>query len=460
MSRQSDLRHLFLAAAIGLSPLAEAALSEAELARLDQDLTPMGAERAGNADGSIPAWSGQWRGAPEHVDFAGSGALQPDPYSSEKPLFRITAENLGQYQDRLSEGQVALFKRYPQSYWMDIYPSHRDFRASENIERNLRENGRTAQLTEDGHGVTGAFGGSPFPIPRSGNELILNHTLQARGPGEEGTYTQLATLANGKQARQVQHHQTLSVWTNPDNPREEAEAPIVSHFMHRTLEPTREMGKITFGHGFVDPLAHAQQSWQYDPGSRRVRRAPNVGYDNPSSGISGSLRVTDDNRMFNGASDRYEWTILGKKELFIPYHNYRINDPGMSLATLTGTLGHPNPAALRYELHRVWVLEARLKAGKRHIYAKRRFYLDEDTWCAMLADSYDARDYLWRTNLQTTFYAYDTQSYQPGPSIYHDLISGAYLVDRLTNENTPIRFSDLSLDPNDFTPATVRKRAR
>ncbi|MCE4056967.1 DUF1329 domain-containing protein [Pseudomonas sp. Au-Pse12] len=460
MPRELQSPALLLACLLGLSPVALAGLSEAELNRLDQDLTPIGAERAGNADGSIPAWSGQWRGAPAHVAFAGSGSLYPDPYADERPLFSITAQNLEQYQDRLSDGQVALFKRYPRSYRMDIYPSHRDFRPSANIEAHIRENGRTAQLSEDGNGVTGAWGGSPFPIPKNGNQLIKNHILQGRGPGEEGIYSLIVTLTNGKQARQVQHHQTFNIWTNPDSHRQNDSDAITGHFMHKTLEPARELGKITFGHGFVNPVANAQQSWQYDPGSRRVRRAPNVGYDNPSSGASGSLRVNDDSRMFNGGTDRYQWTIIGKRELFIPYHNYRINDPAITLAKLTETIGHPNPETLRYELHRVWVLEASLKPGNRHVYAKRRFYIDEDTWGAVIADSYDARNHLWRTNLQTTFYAYDTQSYQPGPSVYHDLISGAYLVDRLTNEHGPIRLAGFTHDAGDFTPAAVRKRAK
>jgi hypothetical protein len=460
MSCQTQFPAFVLAGLLGLCPLAQAALSEAELARLDQDLTPVGAERAGNADGSIPGWSGQWRGTPPHVQFAGSGSLYPDPYAKERPLFRITAQNLEQYQNRLSDGQIALFKRYPRSYWMDIYPSHRDMRPSAKIEEQIRENGRTARLTEDGNGVTGAWGASPFPIPKNGNELIWNHALQGRGPGEEGVYSLVVTLANGKQARQVQHHQTLNIWTNPDSPRQDDRDAINSHFMYRTLEPARELGKITFGHGFVDPVANAQQSWQYDPGIRRVRRAPNVGYDNPSSGASGGLRVNDDSRMFNGGTDRYQWTIIGKRELFIPYHNYAISDPATTLAKLTETIGHPNPEALRYELHRVWVLEASLKPGNRHVYAKRRFYIDEDTWGAVMADSYDARNLLWRTNLQTTFYAYDTQSYQAGPSVYHDLMSGAYLVDRLTNEHGPIRLTDLAHDASDFTPAAVRKRAK
>ena len=40
------------------APVAMAKVSEADAAKLGTSLTPMGAEKAANADGSIPAWDG------------------------------------------------------------------------------------------------------------------------------------------------------------------------------------------------------------------------------------------------------------------------------------------------------------------------------------------------------------------------------------------------------------------
>ena len=77
---------LGLALQFGLAGVALAAASEAEIARLGQDLTCVGAEKVGNADGSIPEWSGKWLGVPPHVNFTGTGAHPIDPYPDDKPL--------------------------------------------------------------------------------------------------------------------------------------------------------------------------------------------------------------------------------------------------------------------------------------------------------------------------------------------------------------------------------------
>ena len=452
-------RTLLLFASLSTA-LAHAGLSDTELARLGQDLTPLGAERAGNADGSIPAWSGQWRGTPLHVEFAGSGTPYPTPYPGERPLFSITAQNAGQHREHLSEGQLALFARYPKTYRMDIYPSHRDFRVHQEVEANIMENGRRAALANDGNSVTGAWGASPFPIPQNGHELMWNLNLRNSGGGEDSLYTLVVVHANGTRARQVKHTRTLSAWSQPRKSRDPAADSVFSLFMQTQLEPARALGEITFGQEFIDPINHPRQSWQYNPGTRRVRRAPNVGYDNPASGAAGSVRVNDDSRMFNGSPDRYDWKLLGKRELYVPYHNYELDAPTLKIADITSTLGHPNPDHIRYERHRVWVLEATLKPGKRHIYSRRVLYIDEDSWIGVLADNHDSRGELWRSNMQTSYYAYDAQTYQPRVAVFQDLISGAYLVDQLSNENRPVRLADFDFDASYFTPANVRKRAQ
>ena len=63
------MKHIYtkaaLCAALALSVTnAFAKVPESELARLGQDLTPSGAEKAGNADGTIPAWTGGLTEAP------------------------------------------------------------------------------------------------------------------------------------------------------------------------------------------------------------------------------------------------------------------------------------------------------------------------------------------------------------------------------------------------------------
>ena len=99
--------------ALALSLLAVnvmAAVSPEEANKLGTSLTPLGAEKAGNADGSIPAWTG---GIPKNAGAVDSKGFLADPFANEKPLFTITAATVDKYKDKLSDGQVAMFKRYP-----------------------------------------------------------------------------------------------------------------------------------------------------------------------------------------------------------------------------------------------------------------------------------------------------------------------------------------------------------
>ncbi|MCY1360454.1 hypothetical protein D9M69_470810 [compost metagenome] len=217
----------------------------------------------------------------------------------------------------------------------------------------------------------------------------------------------------------------------------------------------RKKGEIVVGHEFINPTASPRQAWQYSPGQRRVRRAPTVGYDSPTG--AGGFRVYDEDRLFNGAPDRYNWTIVGKKEIYIPYHNYKIDDPSVTADQILNTTGHVDPQYMRYEKHRVWVLQANLKEGARHVYAKRVLYLDEDTWSATMADNYDSRGQLWRTNMQTSIYAYEMQRYHARLGIYHDLIAGSYLVDRMLIDQKPAKLNATAFTEDEFTPGNLRK---
>ncbi len=453
-STQTLLRTALAVTLFSASLAVQAKVSSEEAAHLGQDLTPMGAEKAGNADGSIPAWSGKWLGTPPQVKFAGPGTPYPDPYAGEKPLFTITAENMAQYADNLTDGQKALLKRYPSTFKIPVYPSHRDFRYDPKTEDYIKQNALNAELIDDGGGTKNAFGASPFPIPKNGSELMFNHTMQGRASTEEADYLQVVNYADGNKVFEKVNYKIYSVWSTPTYTLDTAEG-ILSHFLLTTMEPVRKKGEMVVGHEFINPVAAPRQAWQYAPGQRRVRRAPTVGYDSPTG--AGGFRVYDEDRLFNGAPDRYNWTILGKKEVYIPYHNYQLDDPSVTAEQLLSTKGHVNPDYMRYEKHRVWVLEAKLKEGNRHIYAKRVIYLDEDSWAATLADNYDNRGQFWRTNMQASVYAYDLQRYHARLGMYHDLIAGSYLVDRLLVDQQPARLNASNFTASDFTPGNLRK---
>ena len=455
----SNLKHPWIrttlaVALLGSSLALQANVSGTDAASLGKDLTPMGAERAGNADGSIPAWTGKWRGAPPQVKFAGPGTPYPDPYADEKPLFVITAQNMDQYAANLSEGQKALFKRYPETFKMPVYPSHRDFRVDPDTEAAISRNAASAKLSSDGNDALDAFGASPFPVPKNGNELILNHTMQARAITEEANYNQVVVYADNNRVLEKVNYKIYSLWSDPKQNAQSTNG-VFTDFLLTTLEPVRKKGEIVVGHEFINAAAQPRQAWQYTPGQRRVRRAPTVGYDSPTG--AGGFRGYDEDRLFNGATDRYDWKIVGKKEIYIPYNNYKIDSPQVSQADIINAAGHINPELMRYEKHRVWVLQATLKPSARHIYAKRTFYIDEDSWAATLADNYDARGQLWRTNMQTSVYAYDIQRFHARLGLYHDLIAGSYMVDRLLDGQTPAKLNASNFGADEFTPGNLRK---
>ena len=103
---------------------AVAAVSPEQAAQLGKTLTPMGAEMAGNADGSIPAWDP--KGTPVAANFVPGSDNYVDPYPDEKPLYTITADNWQQYADNLTIGTRAMFEKYGADGWeMHVYPSHR-----------------------------------------------------------------------------------------------------------------------------------------------------------------------------------------------------------------------------------------------------------------------------------------------------------------------------------------------
>ncbi|UBM27287.1 DUF1329 domain-containing protein [Pseudomonas sp. p1(2021b)] len=455
----SDLKHPWLRttlaiALLGSSLALQANVSGTDATTLGPDLTPMGAERAGNADGSIPAWTGKWRDTPPQVKFAGPGTPYPDPYADEKPLFVITAQNMEQYAANLTDGQKALFKRYPNSFKMPVYPSHRDFRVDPQTEAAIARNAQTAKLSSDGNDALDAFGASPFPVPKNGNELILNHTMQARAVTEEANYNQVVVYADNNRVLEKVNYKIYSLWSDPKQNAQSTNG-VFTDFLLTTLEPVRKKGEIVVGHEFINAAAQPRQAWQYTPGQRRVRRAPTVGYDSPTG--AGGFRVYDEDRLFNGATDRYDWKIVGKKEVYIPYNNYKIDSPNVTQAEIINAAGHINPDLMRYEKHRVWVLQATLKPSARHIYAKRMFYLDEDSWAATLADNYDSRGQLWRTNMQTSVYAYDIQRFHARLGLYHDLIAGSYMVDRLLDDQKPAKLNASNFGPDEFTPGNLRK---
>ena len=422
---------LTLAAAVMTALPVHAALAKAtaeEAAQLDGPrLTCMGAERAGSPSG-VAEFTGKYFG--EWPGLKSKHGFEPGPYADEKPLFKITAENLGQYEDKLTEGQKALLKAYPKHYWINVYPSHRDFTFAPWVCDTVKKNATTAEVVHDGLGIQGTSGAHPFPFPKSGLEAIWNVINPHRAWTEKAVCDIADVYANGSIAWGRNKFMTMNPGNDPKK-RGSFQDKINAYFYTGYLLPERDKGFLAVGYQPNDFTNDATSSWQYLPGLRRVRQAPEVGFDYPVP--PAGLRTVDDDYVFNGSPERYTWKLVGKKEFYIPYHNFRVNDPGVKYKQLI-TPFTVNPEYMRYELHRLWVIEGTLKSGVRHIYSKRIVYADEDTWLALWADNYDGRGQLWRTATVGYFYSQESKTFHRGASIYHDLASKAYEAGYLTNE--------------------------
>lgn len=436
---------------------AEAKVSQAEADRLGNDLTRMGGNPKANADGTIPAFTGDTLGVPKGVTYKGTGTFYPNPYPNEKPLFIIDGKNWEKYKSNLSDGEIALFKKYSATFKMPIYPTKRDVRYPDRTYENVKRNAVTAEIVGSGNGVKYSFGGPPFAIPQNGVELIWNHQFSPNPVFTEGVVASAAVFNNGSISMRKQMESRYFSVFDPEQSYEKFDG-VTARVMVEATDPPREKGKVTLVHEFMDLTEMPRNAWQYLPGTRRVRRAPTIAYDFPDG--PGGLRTVDDALAFIGATDRYDWKIEGTREIFIPYNGYEMDDPKHTYKDIA-TVNHPNPDFMRYELHRVWVVVATLREGKRHIYAKRRLYLDEDTWAALLADNYDGQGDLWRTTMRTFLNQYDMPGMMPRVEIYHDLQKGAYLINNLSNEEGgPPHIPKERRDADYYTPQNLRKMGK
>ncbi|MBY8936791.1 DUF1329 domain-containing protein [Pseudomonas fluorescens] len=446
-------KSLFHAGVLSLSLLATgvmAAVPAAEADKLGKSLTPMGAEMAGNADGSIPAW----KPLPKNAGSVDSKGFLSNPYASEQPLFTITAKDVDKYKDKLAPGQYAMFKRYPETFKMPVYPSHRGATVPDDVFAAIKKNATTTNLVSGGNGLENFDTAVPFPIPKTGVEVIWNHITRYRGGSVTRLVTQATPQPNGSYS--LVYFQDQFVFRDkmkdydPANPGN-----ILFYFKQKVTAPARLAGGVLLVHETLDQVKEPRSAWVYNAGQRRVRRAPQVSYDGPGTAADG-LRTSDNLDMFNGAPDRYDWKLEGKKEMYIASDSYKLDDPKLKYADIIKA-GHINQDLARYELRRVWHVVATLKEGQRHIYAKRDFYIDEDTWQAAVIDHYDGRGQLWRVAEAHAENYYDKQVPWYALETLYDLQSGRYLALGMKNEEKSAYDFGFTATTSDFTPAALRQ---
>ena len=171
-----------------------AAVSESDAAQLGNTLTPLGGELAGNKAGTIPAWTGGLTSAPAGYQL---GKHHIDPFAEDKPLFTITKANLEQYRKNLSEGQIALFNSYPESYQIPVYQTRRTAAAPQWVYDNTKYNAVNARLESNGNSFSNARGGTPFPITDSAVEMLWNHIARYRGVYGKRNASEAVVQRNG-----------------------------------------------------------------------------------------------------------------------------------------------------------------------------------------------------------------------------------------------------------------------
>ncbi len=377
------------------------AVSAEEVAKLGNSLTPIGAEKAGNGD-EIPAWDGGLKEAP--AGYKNDG-IYVNPFPDDEVLFTIDQSNVDQYAENLSAGQVAMIKRYS-DYKMPVYKTRRSATYPQAVMDETVKNAANAELIKDGNGIANYQDATPFPIPQNGVEAIWNHITRYRGGSVQRNVGQVTPTENGNfSVVKFQDELTWRAYLKDYKPDQDPN--VLFYFKQAITAPARLAGNVLLVHETLDQVKEPRRAWVYNAGQRRVRRAPQVAYDGPGTAADG-MRTSDNFDMFNGAPDRYNWELVGKKEMYIPYNSYKLVDRDLSYNQIIKA-GHINQDLTRYELHRVWHVRATLKDGERHIYAQRDFFLDEDSWQASVIDHYDGRGELWRVAEAHAMQFYDQE---------------------------------------------------
>lgn len=442
-------RKLSILLLLAVALQAQAKVDETQAARLGQELTPLGGERAGNATGSIPSWQGGLAQPPANYR---PGMHHPDPYAGDAPLYRVDGRNLDEHRAQLPAGLQALLEHNP-GYSLRVYPTRRSAAAPQRIYDATRFNARNAELISGGNGVAGVAAGIPFPLPQDGQQAIWNHIMRYRGEQISMRTNQAAVLANGaynllKLERDIYFRYGREGVTPQDLDN------TLFYYKYRVVAPAKLSGSALVVQETLDQVLAIRKAWRFNRGERRVRRLPMLAYDSLQPDTNG-LATADVVDSYNGAPDRYQWQLLGKQEMLVPYNSYAVHQQGIPYEQILqrNTL---NPELLRYELHRVWVVEAELRKGFSHPYGKRRFYLDEDSWQILAVDLYDKSGALSGLQESHPISYYEVPMFGSTLETLYDFKGGRYFVDGLDN-NEPMYDFNAPLSPSDFTPQALRR---
>ncbi len=454
MKKTSTTLLSVLTLAVAAQVMAEQ-LTEAEIGQLGNTLTPLGAIQAANADGTIPAWEGGVCEPPANykpIEGERGGSPYADLFPNEKPLFSINNANMAEYQNKLDKGTIELMQRYPDSYRIDVYPTHRTACFPQWVYDNTIERVRNPRLEGSAPGLVGAHAQVPFPIPKNGFQAMWNSNVKYDIPRSRGTQSAyLIDSAGGITLTSIQDIEDNNLyWDNSLDqvPSNEAYWKLIA----ATIAPASVNGVKQMRHAFLNTHERDGMAWSYVPGQRRVRLAPEFKYDTVST-QSGGVLLFDEINGFDGKMDKYDFQLLGRKEMYMPYNAYRAW--AASIEEI-GTPRHHNPDVLRFELRRVWEVEAVLKPGERHVQKIKRFYLDEDSWMILAYHGIDQGDNVHHVMYQPSIQRYELPAYRNGQYLLYDVSKGVYSSASMMGSPGMTGFARVDSYPrNHFTPSAM-----
>ncbi|WP_434617728.1 DUF1329 domain-containing protein [Azospirillum sp. B2RO_4] len=426
----------------------DVAPSDVGVPRLGEELTPFGAVRAGNRTRAIPPWTGGLTAAPRGYV---PGRPPPDPYIEDVRWFTVGAADVERYKVRLTAGQQALLAKYRESFELALFPCHRSAAAPQRIYDATLANADRATLGDNGLALRDASVGVPFPIPANGVQAMWNHKLRWRGGSV--ARTSLTAVQSGDGNRSIT--KLMEEFASPYADGDMTAPPLL--YRRTILEPREQAGSSLILQGTLDPIAARTHAWAREGERGRVVRAPDFAYDTPDP-VTGGICTADMLDMFSGALDRFDYTLVTRREMYMPYNAYRLSNPGLTMRDILWP-GHPNPQFLRYEMHRVWVVDARLKPNFQHALPDRTYYLDEDSWQILASEHYNGKGDLLRYAEAHPVQHWQVPALSPAVEFAFDLTADRYTARGLDNGLPPPMFG-APLTPQDFTPDALVRRGR
>lgn len=427
-----------------------AKVPESQVNRLGQDLTPVGAEKAGDGE-DIPAWTGGLNSIPSNVSYQEGDHLE-NPFPDDEPLYVVDGSNMDRYRKFLTPGQAAMLERYD-DYRMKVFQTRRTCAYPQNVYAATKRNARVGELVGGGNGVSEAIMGFPFPIPNNAYEIVWNHTLRYRSFKLIRQFAAMPVTPSGDYTPLIVQDQAILWWSDPTKKSAEDLNNNSIYYIAHTIAPARAAGNVILVHEAINAAKRPRQAWQYSPGTRRVRRAPNIAFDNPGVNTDG-LSTADSFDGYNGSLERYDWTVLGKNVRYMAANNYE-----MGLADYDDLIEprHLNQDLVRYEKHRMWEVQADLKPSTRHVYARRVFHIDEDAWQIAATELYDGRGDIWRVQELEQIQAYNVPLCAYAGQMDYDLQGSRYLASALNNEEPAVNFFADELNGDEYSPSAIRR---